>query len=206
MFELVTEKFDKYWDKMNAEEPENFNQDLACEVRKRLEQLDYLYKLIMEKNEKYFELRRIVFPRDSTDILELKNQAAKGFHPTINTLETEEDIQINKLIFETEIFAESFYYLAHRTKVILKKGIFPFPMLKNFECKGVENVRNNLIEHPEKQGKVFIQNFALDAEQGPILKPDRPEGQEDIFLDAGLKTNALEFKNNLERKLDNALA
>jgi len=56
MFELVIEKFDKYWDKMDSESPANFNQDLASEVRKRLEQLDYLYKFIMEKHERYMEL------------------------------------------------------------------------------------------------------------------------------------------------------
>lgn len=206
MFESVIEKFDKYWDKTDAENPKNFNQDLASEVRKRLEQLDYFYKLIMDKNEKYFELHRIVFSKKLKDNLERKNQAARGFEYTVTRLETEEDFQINKLLLETETFAESFYYLAFRTRGILRNSIFPFPMLKKFECEGVNIVRNKLIEHPEEQGKVLIQNFGLDAEQGPISKPDRPEGQEDIFPDAGLKTNALEFTNNLEMKLDNALA
>lgn len=56
MFDLVTEKFNKYCDKMDSENPAIFNQDLAFEVRKRLEQLNYLYKVIMEKHSKSMDL------------------------------------------------------------------------------------------------------------------------------------------------------
>ena len=70
------------------------------------------------------------------------------------------------------------------------------------KCEGVRNVRNKLLEHPEKQGKILVQNFGMCGEQGPTLKPERPEGQENIFPDKGLEVNTLEFKNNLETLLD----
>ncbi len=205
MFELVIEKFDKYWDKMDAEKPENFNQDLASEVRKRLEQLDYLYKFIMEKHERYMELSWREFDGDLNAYKE-KIRAAGG---SIIKPKSEERIQMDKLALEIELFTESFYYLAHRIKIILINKFFPFPGLGSFKnkCKGVNLVRNKLIEHPEKESKILVQNFGLGGELGPTLKPDRPEGQENqIFPDAGLKANTLEFKDNLEKLLNSVLA
>jgi len=201
MFESVIEKFDKYWNKMDSENSANFNQDLASEVRKRLEQLDYLYKVIMEKHERYMELSRKEYGGD-LDAYKEKIRAAGG---SIIKPKSEEKIQMDKLALEIEVFTESFYYLAHRTRVILRNSIFPFQGLKSFECEGVRNVRNKLLEHPEKEGKILVQNFGMGGEQGPTLKPDRPEGQENIFPDAGLRANTLEFKDNLERLLDRTI-
>ena len=201
MFESVIEKFDKYWNKMDSENSANFNQYLASEVRKRLEQLDYLYKVIMEKHERYMELSRKEYGGD-LDAYKEKIRAAGG---SIIKPKSEEKIQMDKLALEIEVFTESFYYLAHRTRVILRNSIFPFQGLKSFECEGVRNVRNKLLEHPEKEGKILVQNFGMGGEQGPTLKPDRPEGQENIFPDAGLRANTLEFKDNLERLLDRTI-
>jgi hypothetical protein len=202
MFEVVIEKFDNYWDKMDAEKPVNFSQDLAAEVRKRLEQLDYLYELIMEKHQRYMDLLWKEVGGD-LDAHKEKIRAAGG---SITKPRSNEKIEMDKLVLEIEVFTESFYYLAHRTRVILGNSIFPFPGIKSFECEGVRNVRNKLLEHPEKESKILAQNFGMGGEQGPTLKPDRPEGQENIFPDAGLEANTLEFKGNLEKLLDSVLA
>ena len=204
MFESVTEKFDKYWHKMAAENRAKFNLDLASEVRKRLEQLDYLYKIIIEKGERHGELSFVEFGGD-LDAHKEKVRLAGGL---ITKPKSEEQFQMDILMFEIELFTESFYYLAHRTKVILTNEKFPFPGLELFECVGVRDARNQLIEHPEKKkhSQVFTQNFGLIGDQGPTLKPDRPEGQENIFPDAGLEANTLEFKDNLEKLLDRVLA
>jgi hypothetical protein len=202
MFEAVIEKFDRYWNKMDAENPANFSQDLASEVRKRLEQLDYLYELIMEKHQRYMDLSWKEVGGD-WDAYKQKIREAGG---SITKQKSNERFEMEKLVLEIEVFTESFYYLAHRTRVILRNSIFPFPGLKSFECEGVRNVRNKLLEHPEKEGKILVQNFGMGGEQGPTLKPDRPEGQENIFPDSGLEVNTLEFKGNLEKLLDGVLA
>lgn len=201
MFESVIEKFNKYWDKMNTEKPSKFNQDLASEVRKRLEQLDYLYKFIMEKHDEYIKLSRKETNWDLDAYGDkIREQGGSRIIP-----ESAEHIKKVKLGLEIEVFTESFYYLAHRTRVIFRNSIFPFPGLKSFECEGVRNVRNKLLEHPEKEGKILVQNFGMGGGEGPTLKPIRPEGQENVFPDSGLIANTLEFKDTLEKLLDSVL-
>lgn len=203
MFESVIEKFNRYLAKMDAEKPANFNEDLASEVRKRLEQLDFLYKFIMEKHERYMDLSWKEFDGD-LDALKEKVREAGG---SITIRKSDERIEMEPLIFEIELFTESFYYFAHRIKKILTNPSFPFPGLESFECAGVRDARNQLIEHPEKKkhSQVLTQSFQVGGEQGPTLKPVRPEGKEEVSLDAGLEANTIEFKDNLEGLLDRAL-
>lgn len=79
-------------------------------------------------------------------------------------------------------------------------------MLTSFECEGVRNVRNKLIEHAEgADSQVTIQSFGWGAAHGPVLKAARYHGQETVFLDAGLFRNAEEFRGNLERAVKSAL-
>ncbi len=73
MFESVIEKFDEYWNKVDAENPANFNQDLASEVRKRLEQLAYLYKLFDAKR---FLRYQNIFPETFDCLVKLKFRAS----------------------------------------------------------------------------------------------------------------------------------
>ena len=47
--------------------------------------------------------------------------------------------------FEMETLVEAFYYFAFRLRQVIQQ----LPDLNNFECKGVRNVRNKLLEHPE---------------------------------------------------------
>lgn len=201
MFELVIEKFDKYWDKMNSENPANFNQDLAAEVKKRLEQSDYLYKVIMEKHSRSMEL---LWEENRFDLDSLREKI-REVGGSVTKPKSKEQIEREKLIFEMELLTESFYYLAGRVRTAITKSK-PFPSLESFECEGVRNVRNKLLEHVEgKDSKVLFPSFGVGGEQGPTLKPYRPNGQENIFPDKGLEANATEFKNNLEKLLDQAI-
>ena len=52
----------------------------------------------------------------------------------------------------------------------------------------------------------FFQSFGMGGDRGPNLKPIVTEEQEEKFPDAGLETNAKEFKDNLEKLLDKVLA
>tara|TARA_B110000503_G_C7146162_1_gene413072 strand:+ start:602 stop:985 length:384 start_codon:yes stop_codon:yes gene_type:complete len=105
-------------------------------------------------------------------------------------------------LFEAKLFSEMFYYKGFRLRNIIR---YSGGLGKAFECVGIRNVRNLLIEHPEKSDLVYIHSFALGiAEIGPVLKSGKP--QNDIkFKDSGLVKNALEFKNNFENLLTDFL-
>jgi hypothetical protein len=198
MFKSVTKKFGKYLDKMKAENPVGFNSDLWTEANKRLEQLQWLYDHISRKHSRLMELNW----RENRRMERLR----KDFKLTSGSItgpQSPDSRKISRLMFEIEMLTESFYYLAGRMRTLLRQG--PLPGLKSFECKGVRNVRNKLLEHPEKESQVFLQSFGVGGEEGPTLKVERPKGQETIFPDAGLWANAAEFKDNLEKLLDRAL-
>jgi hypothetical protein len=196
MFKSVIKKFDKYLDLMETENLEGFNGDLWTEVNKRLTQLEWLYERISRKHAKCLELQWREVRR--TDRLR-QNQISGS----IRGLESADSRKVGRLMFEIQMFTESFYYLAGRMRTAIRKG--PLPGLGTFECTGARNVRNKLLEHPEgKDSQVFLQSFGVGGEAGPTLKVERPNGQEMIFPDAGLWSNAAEIKNNLEVLLDRA--
>jgi hypothetical protein len=107
-----------------------------------------------------------------------------------------------KASFELKLLTEAFYHFAWRVRTILRNQRAPLPGLTSFECEGVRNVRNKLLEHAEgRDSQVSIQSFGWGAAQGPVLKALRYSGQEEIFPDRGLYRNAEEFRDNLERLL-----
>lgn len=109
--------------------------------------------------------------------------------------------------FEIRLFTEAFYYFASRLRTILRNKEEPCPLLKGFECAGVRDVRNKLLEHPEGQdSRVFGWSWTIGTAEGPILKVDRENHQVNVFPDRGLYVNAEELKENLERELQRALA
>ena len=83
----------------------------------------------MEKHEKYCELS---FSEIEGDLDAYKEKILEA-DDSITILKSDERIEMEKLNLEIEIFTESFYYLAHRTRVILKNSVFPFPGLTSFE-------------------------------------------------------------------------
>ena len=104
-----------------------------------------------------------------------------------------------------ELFTESFYFVAWRIYSIFKhKRTNTLPYLNTFEAKGVRDVRNKLIQHPEG-GQIFTQSFMCGGDEGPVLKNARPAGQQYKISDKGLWLNAKEFRDNLEKLLRKAL-
>lgn len=198
MFDSTLDLFDKYYQKMVLLNTPGLNADLAQETRKRIEQLNFLYQLINEKQLRYFDLHwRLV----GDGSLGEKIKKAGG---SITVVGSEEMKEMKDLMFEIELYTESFYYLAGRMYTILKKGFLPG--LKSFECIGARDVRNKLLEHADgKQSQVYIQSFGLGGDQGPTLKIERPTGQAHIFPDAGLYANAEEIRANLEKLLNLAI-
>ena len=99
-----------------------------------------------------------------------------------------------------KLLAEAFYYFAGRVRTILRNTQAPLPGLACFECDGVRNTRNKLLEHAEgKDSQVSIQSFGWGGSRGPVIKALRYGGQENVFPDRGLYENAEEFRVNLER-------
>jgi hypothetical protein len=177
MFEDVIATFDEYYRLLDHENSPGFIRDLGCEVRERLQQLDYMI----------------------TRVRDAESAANKALSTT--------PIQpFLGHVFEMKLMAESFYFFAARVRSILKHGSRPIPGLNNFECEGVRNVRNKLIEHPEgRDSQIFIRSWAWGASRGPVLKAVRHGGQEDVFPDPGLYANAEEFRDNLMQVLKHAI-
>jgi hypothetical protein len=199
MFKPVLRKFDKYLDKLEAENPSGFNEDLWTEANKRLRQLQWLFTTISRKHVKCTTL----VWRENRRMDRLRKDLILRSSP-ITVSRSSESRTIDRLMFEIETLTESFYYHAGRLRTLLRKG--PLPGLESFECKGARNVRNKLREHPEgKDSRIFMQSFRIGGEESPTLKVDRAAGQETIFPDAGLWANAEEIKSNLENLLDGIL-
>lgn len=102
---------------------------------------------------------------------------------------------------DVEMLAEAFYYFAWRFREVIRK----VPGFKKFDAVGIRDVRNHLIEHPEKQSKVLGGSFKHGGGEGPVLKPIRSEAQQGIFVDRGLLVNAAEMHDELARRLDRLL-
>ena len=95
-----------------------------------------------------------------------------------------------KKVSEMEFFVYSYYYIADRTKSVIKL----LPGLNNFEASGVRSVRNQLIVHPERNdSRITNISFGWKTEGGPKIKPVRHPGQEKVWLDNGLYKNNEEF-------------
>ena len=176
--------FDEYY--RHEDENTNFNRDVASEARKRLVQLDGI-------------LRRIIALEKEGGTIQLP----LGMH------QKGDDEAVDKSIYrkieiedELEFLTEAFYYFAFRLRRIVR-GLSG---LNAFECKGVRDVRNKLIEHPEgRDSEVYIVSFGYGGEQGPMIKALRYECQTEVFKDAGLFANATELKDNLEKRLSEYL-
>lgn len=101
-----------------------------------------------------------------------------------------------------ETLTEAFYWIAARTRAVIRE----LPKLKGFEAPGVRDIRNKLIEHPEKPDSgILLTSFAWAAETGPVLKNARHDHQTGIWMDRGLYVNAMEFADELDRKLAAAM-
>lgn len=193
MFQSTLDLFDRYHQKMVNDQVPDLNEDLALEVRKRIEQLDFLYELIDQKQLRHND----IYLRMMNDGMLEKTKESGG---SLTFIGFPEFGEMRQLLFEIELYTESFYYLAGRMRTVLHKGLLP--RLSGFECVGARDVRNKLLEHADgRESRVFVQSFGIGGDQGPTLKIERPGGQETIFPDAGLYKNAEEIRANLERVL-----
>jgi hypothetical protein len=123
-----------------------------------------------------------------------------------------------QLFLEAQTYVESFYYLAfsairllelhcERWEPALRERSLtrPYFMSLRDKVKGVRNVRNQLIEHPEsRDGILFWGGLKIGEPGGPILKFIDPFFVRDLLgdknhPDAGLFVNAKEFYEKLKQ-------
>lgn len=209
MFDTTIALFDQYYRFANATQMSGFNKDIGCEVRQRLQQLDFIIAKVRELEA--IEAAAYKRPNDA-----LREHCAAlqdpgiAFESVLAPLEVnitgEEAAKVTQASFEMKLFTESFYYLAGRVRTITKHHSAPLPRLGSFECVGVRNVRNHLLEHAEgASSQIFICSFGSGGPNGPVIKAMRYGGQEQVFPDAGLYQNATEFKMNFEKVLISVL-
>src|SRR5260370_27744309 len=155
-FKSTIDLFDEYY--RQEEKNSNFNRDVASEARKRLIQLDRI-------------LRRIIALEKEEGTIQLPlGMYQKGDDETVDKV-VYRKIEIGD---ELEFLTEAFYYFAFRLRRIIR-GLSG---LNAFECKGVRDVRNKLIEHPEgRDSEVYILSFGYGGEQRPGIKAPRYEYQ-----------------------------
>lgn len=179
-FSSTIELFKRYKEKIKEEVPENYPSRWIHEILKRLQQMSFSCDKASEYEKKIINL---VQEKDFDFKLRLD--------------------EYNQLMFEAEYYVETFYFIAFRVREILKKknSKYLFPDLKNFESKGVCNVRNHLLEHPEKHGGVLTQSFGVGGDNGPVLKSVYSENDRPDSMDKGMWLNVSEFKTNLEQVL-----
>ena len=180
-FSSTLELFKQYKRKIKKENPENYPSRWIYEIEKRLQQMSFSCNKASEYEEKIMTLL-----------------LSKGFD--LNLCKNEYD----KLLIEAEYYVETFYYIAFRVREIIKKknnSSYLFPELNNFESKSVCNVRNHLLEHPEKHGGVLTPCFGVGGDCGPILKPAFSKNDKPQSMDKGMWLNIKEFKENLEEIL-----
>ncbi len=209
MFKPTIEIFDQYCAKVGIERPDCFNSDLAAEVKERLQQLQWLLERIAAVEEQHDESLRLFRIDRSKQVQSLK--AGKKSNVAVVTGPAPSfDAWITltaEACLEIRLMTEAFYYFAARVRTILRHRSTPMPYLSSFECAGVRNVRNHLIEHPEgANSQVFVQSFTFGNPEGPVLKSGRSPDKENVFPDKGLQPNAVEFNENLAVVIRGALA
>lgn len=190
--ESTVELFVTYLTKAKKKHGGKLNSELGQEALQRLRQISWLLRRI------HLICKRLrESPLSSKDFL-MPIEAPRKMESISNEGEL-----LDQGFFIVRAYTESFYYLAFRLRHILQNGM---PGLSGFECKGVRNVRNHLIEHPEKS-KVLLQTFdlGLTSGKGPRLKVD-PAQKKVEHVDIGLFVNALEYKTSLETALNKAIA
>ena len=136
-----------------------------------------------------------------------------GFPSTQNPPSRDALLAAARAAQEIELFTETFYFVAWRLREVLnRRGTFAFPGLGQVEARGVLDVRNHLIEHPEQVSKNFARHLVITS-AGPVLKSSSivvrtSSGNidpADESMDRGLFVNAQELHDQLTDRVRAAL-
>ncbi|MBV9658286.1 MAG: hypothetical protein JO295_09270 [Verrucomicrobia bacterium] len=188
--------FERYLTLARQKRPTEIHALLGAEALERLDQLRFLLSRVTAIQHHVLNGR----PLSTTDFF-LPIEACPASSDTGQA--------IRDAFFHVQLYTESFYYLAFRFRQILTTqsritGGHPLPLLHSFECFGVRDVRNHLLEHPEgRTSQKFSQDHSLGGSDGPQLKLDSTPS---AHTDRGLFVNAAEFNRQLHATLSHAIA
>jgi hypothetical protein len=192
LYEKLRDLFDQYFAILEAVEPtqDGARSDLAEEVRERLAQLAFITAQLASINPQFKQTAMVTKVNESGET-EYYNAAP----------ERDEHLR-----FVMRLLTESFYYFAFRTRTILRNDVHRFSGLRTFDCPGVRDVRNHLIEHPEgSHSRIFNRTFAWTMDTGMQLKSGRHEWESSAFHDAGFNANSEEFAERLSSCIHDAI-
>ncbi len=201
MFEKSRKQLEKYYCLALENGLKQRGEHLLHEVRSRLRELQWIYDRLVTLDKELVNEAREKDKNNENSMIKLVYTDAS--RPNCETLD------ISRSPFkkqnELRILLEAFYYSAHRVQDIFKDGKVELPGINGFECFGVRNVRNHLVEHPSRKNGVIVFSFATGGPVGPQFKPLRwsldPEG----ITDEGLWKNSNDFKNEIESRLSKAI-
>lgn len=95
---------------------------------------------------------------------------------------------------EIQVYTESCYYFAWRLIVVVRLLLGK----KSFDVKCIRDIRNLLIEHPEKGNSMITsQSFGYIGPNGPVVKPARNSFESKVVLDKGLYLNIKELTEKI---------
>ena len=172
---------------------ESFAIGIGNEIISRLRQLDWLFGqvtsleagLIAEWETSHSPLQ----PRHNVVIVYLDENAAVQATGPFTSQE------------QLRILAEAFYYTAHRLLSILDECGAYLPGLKPVQAVSIRRIRNNLIEHANRKGGRPSYTFSVSNASGIRLRSAARAGEPDVYMDEGLRGNALELAGQLQSML-----
>lgn len=197
-FSSTIRLLDQYYWRHARQKTPGFGMHQLLELRERLKQLSYLHLNIIAGQEQLLQ------DHEAKNGPRKPNQNLVLVFASIGLPSDAADVSGSERFTtqdELKLHLETFYYIAHRIKVILQKAGGALPQLDSFEAIGITRVRNNLLEHANQKGGRIVYSFSVSNAAGARLRPVGMLGDADTFVDPGFPSNASEFKQNLERLL-----
>lgn len=197
---------------LSSVSPTDPRHHLASEVSKLINQLDICLELVIST-------QATIAP----DPVVLKKQFA--YMNQYGSIESDEEYFANmpkseqapwsmiKALSRIRLFTETFYFVAWRLRQIINaKAPHDLPKIGRLKAPSILNVRNHLIEHPEKGAVAnFAQNMVI-TDDGPVLKSAKAQfggGKSSAAsdsLDKGLFLNATEFEQEFRLRISESLS
>lgn len=230
MFESVRQTWVSYRSLMVSAIPEDdIRHDRAAEVQLRLGQMDIILKYLGVNLDVVSPERHEV---DDVNSWAQENYSALGR----GEISMEQWVEGTSLPCRVEpgdyieawesiaLFTESFYFFAWRLMEALnvkdRDNRLSFPGLRKIEAGGIRDIRNHLLQHPEKNYKNFDecrQRFTQGltvTDSGPVLRTTKmviesatgkaiPAG--DSVDKEGLYVTAEKFRDELQEKFNRAI-
>jgi hypothetical protein len=175
---------------------------LLSEFHGRLVKLQFAFARITELVPASLE---VAYQMAGWRVDKVTGKVVEKFDPTANRNDKVALDRVRRIESELFILTEWFYHTAWRLREIVHPKACPLPGLAGFEAIGVRDVRNQILQHPEKFDlNRQSESTAVSDVAGPMLGNAFWEPPETPFNDRGLYYNALEFATNLRVKLDAA--